>query len=60
MVNAAIAGGALLLAGHKRDGAPYAPTVLDHVDPEMTVVREETFGPVSPVIRWLAVCCTIA
>jgi aldehyde dehydrogenase (NAD+) len=26
--------------------------VLDHVRPEMTVVREETFGPVSPVIRF--------
>ncbi len=52
VVSAAIAGGARLLAGHKRDGALYAPTVLDHVDPEMTVVRHETFGPVSPVIRF--------
>ena len=52
VVSAAIAGGARLLAGHKRDGALYAPTVLDHVDPEMAVVRHETFGPVSPVIRF--------
>ncbi|QYY29397.1 MULTISPECIES: phosphonoacetaldehyde dehydrogenase [Cupriavidus] len=52
VVNAAIAGGARLLAGHTRDGALYAPTVLDHVDPEMAVVRHETFGPVSPVIRF--------
>lgn len=51
VVNEAIAGGAQLLAGHVRRGALYAPTVLDHVRPEMTVVREETFGPVSPVIR---------
>ena len=35
-----------------RRGALYSPTVLDHVRPEMTVVREETFGPVSPVIRF--------
>jgi len=28
----------------------YAPTVLDRVDPAMTLVREETFGPVSPII----------
>ena len=26
------------------------PTVIDQVRPEMTVVREETFGPVSPII----------
>ena len=28
----------------------YAPTVIDRVRPEMDVVREETFGPVSPII----------
>jgi putative phosphonoacetaldehyde dehydrogenase len=52
VVDEAIAGGAKLLAGHVRRGALYAPTVLDHVRPEMTVVHEETFGPVSPVIRF--------
>ncbi len=52
VVSEAIASGAQLLAGHVRRGALYAPTVLDHVRPEMTVVREETFGPVSPVIRF--------
>jgi aldehyde dehydrogenase (NAD+) len=26
--------------------------VVDHVKPAMTLVREETFGPVSPVIRF--------
>src|SRR5450830_377023 len=51
VVNEAIAGGAQLLVGNQRRGASYAPTVLDHVKPDMTVVREETFGPVSPVIR---------
>jgi putative phosphonoacetaldehyde dehydrogenase len=51
-VNEAIAGGAKLLAGHVRRGALYAPTVIDHVTPGMAVVREETFGPVSPVIRF--------
>jgi aldehyde dehydrogenase (NAD+) len=51
-VNAAIAGGARLLAGNERRGALYSPTVLDHVDPAMDVVRTETFGPVSPVIRF--------
>ncbi|MEO6749873.1 MAG: phosphonoacetaldehyde dehydrogenase [Casimicrobiaceae bacterium] len=51
-VNAAVAGGAKLLVGNLRDGALYSPTVLDHVDPQMDVVRTETFGPVSPVIRF--------
>jgi aldehyde dehydrogenase (NAD+) len=51
-VNDAIAHGAKLLAGHQRRGALYAPTVIDHVLPGMNVVRTETFGPVSPVIRF--------
>jgi aldehyde dehydrogenase (NAD+) len=48
----AVAQGARLLHGNERQGALYAPTLLDHVRPEMTLVREETFGPVSPVIRF--------
>ena len=51
-VNDAVAGGAKLLVGNVRRGALYSPTVLDHVDPAMNVVRTETFGPVSPVIRF--------
>lgn len=51
-VNDAIAQGAQLLVGNQRAGALYSPTVLDHVTPDMTLVREETFGPVSPVIRF--------
>ena len=51
-VDEAIAQGARLLAGHRREGALYAPTVIDRVRPEMTVVREETFGPVSPIITF--------
>ncbi|MFM8547851.1 MAG: phosphonoacetaldehyde dehydrogenase [Betaproteobacteria bacterium] len=51
-VDAAIGQGAKLLLGNEREGALYSPTVLDHVRPEMEVVREETFGPVSPVIRF--------
>ncbi len=52
VVNQAVAGGARLLIGNQRRGALYSPTVLDRVSPDMTVVREETFGPVSPVIRF--------
>src|SRR3984885_75963 len=55
VVNEAVAGGARLLVGNVRRGALYSPTVLDRVTADMTVVREETFGPVSPVIRFKTV-----
>ena len=51
-VNEAVAQGAKLLAGNQRTGALYSPTVVDHVTPDMTLVKQETFGPVSPVIRF--------
>ena len=51
-VNEAIAQGARLLVGNRRRGALYSPTVLDQVTPDMLVAREETFGPVSPIIRF--------
>ncbi|MCI3206273.1 MULTISPECIES: phosphonoacetaldehyde dehydrogenase [Pandoraea] len=51
-VNEAVAQGARLLVGNQRDGALYSPTVIDRVDPKMTVVREETFGPVSPILTF--------
>jgi aldehyde dehydrogenase (NAD+) len=51
-VNDAVAQGAQLLVGNVRRGALYSPTVIDRVQPEMNVARTETFGPVSPVIRF--------
>jgi lactaldehyde dehydrogenase/glycolaldehyde dehydrogenase len=33
-----------------RHGYWYSPTVLTNVRPEMTVMREETFGPITPVL----------
>jgi putative phosphonoacetaldehyde dehydrogenase len=59
-VNEAIAQGARLLLGNQRQEALYSPTVLDHVQPGMTLVREETFGPVAPVIRFDTVDDAIA
>ncbi len=51
-VNEAVLQGARLLVGNQRRGALYSPTVLDRVDPQMTVAMQETFGPVSPIIRF--------
>jgi acyl-CoA reductase-like NAD-dependent aldehyde dehydrogenase len=51
-VNDAVTRGAQLLVGNIRRGALYAPTVVDRVTSDMSLVREETFGPVSPVIRF--------
>ena len=43
--------GAKLLHGNDRRGALFPPTVVDHVDPQAELVREETFGPAIPIIR---------
>src|SRR3546814_6531227 len=51
-VNRAISQGARLMHGNQREGALYSPTVLDHVRPDLDIVTEELFGPVSPVIRF--------
>ncbi len=59
-VNEAVAQGARLLHGNERQGALYSPTVLDRVTPGMTVVKQETFGPVSPVIRFSSIDEAIA
>ncbi len=56
----AVARGAKLLFGNVRQGALYSPTVLDHVTPDMPVVKYETFGPVSPVIRFKSIEDAIA
>jgi acyl-CoA reductase-like NAD-dependent aldehyde dehydrogenase len=51
----AVAHGAQILTGGARvttaGGVGYAPTVLAGVDHRMAIMREETFGPVVPVMR---------
>ncbi len=59
-VNEAVAQDATLLTGNHRDGALYSPTVLGNARPSMTVVREETFGPVSPIITFASIDEAIA
>ncbi len=52
----AVKRGASVLTGGKRaealKGAFYEPTVVTHVDHTMTIMREETFGPVLPVMTF--------
>jgi acyl-CoA reductase-like NAD-dependent aldehyde dehydrogenase len=50
-VRAAVSSGASLLLGGERTGNVVQPTVLDEVPADATLVTEETFGPVAPVIR---------
>jgi succinate-semialdehyde dehydrogenase/glutarate-semialdehyde dehydrogenase len=55
-VTDAVKRGASVLAGGKRarqlPGSFYEPTVLSEVDHTMTIMREETFGPVLPVMTF--------
>ncbi|MDR7279178.1 aldehyde dehydrogenase family protein [Catenuloplanes atrovinosus] len=50
-VDEAVAAGAEVLAGGKRDGCSYAPTILTNVPPGAKVLVEEVFGPVLAVQR---------
>lgn len=55
-VTEAVARGARVLTGGKRAatlaGSFYEPTVLTDVDHTMTIMRDETFGPVLPVMTF--------
>jgi acyl-CoA reductase-like NAD-dependent aldehyde dehydrogenase len=51
-IEEAVAGGAKLVTGGKRQGALHQPTILDEVDPEMRVSKEELFGPAVAVTRF--------
>ncbi|MBX3422113.1 MAG: NAD-dependent succinate-semialdehyde dehydrogenase [Pirellulaceae bacterium] len=51
----AVGQGAQIVVGGKRHalgGGFFEPTVLSGIQPQMLVAREETFGPVSPLIRF--------
>ncbi|HEY3247249.1 MAG TPA: aldehyde dehydrogenase family protein [bacterium] len=51
-VNEAVAAGAHVATGGRRDGPVYWPTVLTDVRPEMKVVAQEAFAPVASVIPY--------
>jgi phosphonoacetaldehyde dehydrogenase len=50
-VEDAVGLGAELLHGNDRRGALFPPTVVDRVPHDCELVREETFGPVIPIMR---------
>ncbi len=49
-------GARLVLGGERAKGFPtrlyYHATILDGVEPDMRVSREETFGPIAPIIKF--------
>jgi acyl-CoA reductase-like NAD-dependent aldehyde dehydrogenase len=54
-INDAIKAGATLKAGGHRRGAFIEPTVLTNVLPQVELFREETFGPVAPLVAFQTV-----
>jgi betaine-aldehyde dehydrogenase len=55
-VSEAVAGGASVVVGGRRPagfakGYFYEPTALVGVEPTMSLLREETFGPIAPIVR---------
>ncbi|MGI5219106.1 aldehyde dehydrogenase [Nocardia sp. CA-290969] len=50
LVQDAVAHGATLLTGGEPDGLFYPPTVLNRVGSDARIYREESFGPVAPII----------
>lgn len=51
LVKSAIDSGAELVYGGKRTNNMFEPSVLDNVNMDMTIVKNETFGPIAPIIR---------
>ena len=52
MVNEAVTAGATLLTGGQRNGAFYAPTVLEKVSDSVALACEEIYGPVTILYRF--------
>ena len=49
-VEEAVAGGANLVTGGRHDDLVYHPTIVTDVKPDMRLFREQTFGPVAPIV----------
>lgn len=56
-VNDAVAKGAEVVTGgkrHQRGGNFFEPTLLSNVTKDMLCITEETFGPLAPVVKYVA------
>lgn len=51
-INEAVADGAKILAGGKREGGAVQPTILADVKPEMKVCSKEVFAPLVTVFKY--------
>lgn len=51
LVDDALAKGAKLVCGGHAEGAVMLATILDHVKPGMKIYDEETFGPITTIVR---------
>jgi acyl-CoA reductase-like NAD-dependent aldehyde dehydrogenase len=51
MIEDALAKGARIVTGGPADGVSMAATIVDHVKPGMTIYDEETFGPITTIVR---------
>jgi acyl-CoA reductase-like NAD-dependent aldehyde dehydrogenase len=51
MLQDAVDKGAVIAAGGKANGAMMDATIVDHIKPGMTIYGEETFGPITTVVR---------
>jgi acyl-CoA reductase-like NAD-dependent aldehyde dehydrogenase len=51
MLDDAVAKGAVIVAGENADGALMPATIVDRIKPGMEIYDEETFGPVTTIVR---------
>jgi acyl-CoA reductase-like NAD-dependent aldehyde dehydrogenase len=51
LIDDAVAKGARIACGGHADGAVMPPTIVDHVKPNMKIYDDETFGPITTVVR---------
>jgi acyl-CoA reductase-like NAD-dependent aldehyde dehydrogenase len=51
MLDDALAKGAKIVVGGMADGVAMPATIVDHVKPGMTIYDDETFGPVTTIVR---------
>jgi acyl-CoA reductase-like NAD-dependent aldehyde dehydrogenase len=51
LIDDAVAKGAVVVAGGHADGAAMPATIVDRVKPDMSIYDQETFGPITTVVR---------